>query len=174
MDESTHFLGRAMACVVLPHLGGDGPSLGSHQLQREIVAGQVRKLLEVAGPSGKGLLRMNPDHELIIGISGKSIDNNSLSQDSKGPFDNVRFTDAAKSTKSTLFAGQHRIETLNQLLQDTIKELKRVKARLVEQPENITIENLHTELFTMLQEKGRWLVAFYDLGKPTSKLAFGI
>ena len=70
---------RAMPCVVLPHLGGDGPSLGSHQLQREIVAGQVTKLLEVAGPSGKGLLRMNPDHELIIGISGKSIDNNSLS-----------------------------------------------------------------------------------------------
>ena len=49
VDESTHFLGRAMACIVLLHLGCEGPSLG---LQREIVAAQVRMLLEVAGSSG--------------------------------------------------------------------------------------------------------------------------
>ena len=77
-------------------------------------------------------------------MNPNQIDNNSLFQDSKGPFDNVN-TDAATSIKCTLFAGQHRIEMLNQLLQEAIKELKHVNAHLVDQPENITIENLHME-----------------------------
>ena len=121
-----------MVCVVLPNLGGKGPAVMMPPLQRELVQGQVKKLLHVAGQTGKGLLRSNAEHELIVGISRSSIDVTSLSQDSKGPFDSVRFHNAAKNAKCTLFAGQHRIETLKQLLDETIKEVMRVNKALLE------------------------------------------
>ncbi|KAF8666312.1 hypothetical protein AX14_006501 [Amanita brunnescens Koide BX004] len=89
VDDSTHFLGRALACVILPNLGGEGPEMKSPPLQRELVPAQVKKLLDIAGQTGKGLLRLIPEHEIIIGISGKAINVESLSHDSRGPFETV-------------------------------------------------------------------------------------
>jgi hypothetical protein len=140
----------------------------SPPLQRELVPAQVKKLLDIAGQTRKGLLRLIPEHKIIIGISGKAINVESLSHDSRGPFETVEFTDLAPLAKCILYAGQHRIVTLKHLLEETIKEEKLVKERLIDQPENITIQRMHSQLVTALQEKGRWLVAFYDIGKATT------
>ena len=47
-------------------------------LWKELVPTQVKKLLDIAGQAGKGLLRLITEHGIIIAIPGKVIEVESL------------------------------------------------------------------------------------------------
>ena len=71
IDDHKHFLGRGLACVVLSRLGGRGPAMLPGPMQRDLVPGQVKHLFQIGGGiTADKLLRTDPAHELVMGISG--------------------------------------------------------------------------------------------------------
>ncbi|KIL55182.1 hypothetical protein M378DRAFT_18178 [Amanita muscaria Koide BX008] len=164
IQEAKHFLGRAQVCVVLPHLGGSGPALEHSPLQRDLVPAQVQRLVDLAGCDAENLQRFHPEHELVIGISGKLIDKSSLTKSQKGPFKDVKFSEGANESMCNLLAGQHRISAMKQILGETLKEYHRVTRKLKEDTTNLDLAFEQRQLVSSLRINGKWLVSFYDLG----------
>ncbi len=134
--------------MVLPHLGGTGPSLKNSHLQREVIPAQVQKLVDLAGPDAEGLQRFHPVHEVVIGISGKKIDKATLSKSAKGPYKDAKFVNGAKNEESILLAGQHRLKALQKILEGTLKEYKKVSKKLQRDTSNLDL----------VVEQRNWLV----------------
>lgn len=161
-------MGRAIACVVLPHLGGSGPDISPGPMQRDLVPSEVKKLWELGGrDQADKLLRFDPKHELTITVSGAAVDKTSLTTSLNEPFPHIQWLDNASATDGYLLAGQHRCAVMKMILQPTLDEFGKVEAKLEKDPDNQTLKDQYQQLLLILQTKGIWLVAFYDHGMCT-------
>jgi hypothetical protein len=166
-------LGRGIVCVTLPNLGGVGPTLEPAFMQREVDKAEVNKLFKFfGGQEAQNLCRLEPIHELVIGVSKEAIDLDTLTQDTSGPFPDVKFLLGAGNSVAKLYAGQHRIEALKLILEPTISELGKVEKKLANKPDNTKLVDQQLTLRANLKKMGTWLVAFHDIGKLLLSIHF--
>jgi hypothetical protein len=165
IKEDVHFLGYGIACVVLPHSGGMGPEILPGPMQRDLVLSEVRNLWVLGGrDEAKKLLRFDPKHALIHGVSGKLLDQSSLNKDRAGPFKAVAWMREAPQSKAYVYAGQHRTAALEMALKPTLQELEEVQKKLINDQDNQDLIDKQRSLIKILKEKGTWLVEYYDTG----------
>jgi hypothetical protein len=151
---------------VLPHAGGKGPKIAPCPMQRDLVPSEVRKIWEIGGrDEAKLLLRFETQHALIHGVSGKSLDHGTLVKDLAGPFQEVVWLEGANDTTGYIYAGQHRTAALELVLKATLAELAKVNKKLGSDKENPGLLTKKRNLVKILQDKGTWLIAYYDTGK---------
>ncbi|KIL56725.1 hypothetical protein M378DRAFT_16822 [Amanita muscaria Koide BX008] len=162
IQDAQHFLGRAMVCVVLPNLGGSGPTMKGLPLQRPVDQVNVRRLADMGGANAIGLHRTESANELAVGINPDFLDLASLTKAQAGPFPDVAFAEDVTDRHCTLFAGQHRIEAVKLILGETLKELEKVQKKVLTRPVDSSLE-AQGRLVGKLKEHGRWLVAFYNI-----------
>ncbi|KAJ6574059.1 hypothetical protein B0H19DRAFT_1063069 [Mycena capillaripes] len=163
MVSNQFFIGWGICPIVVPRLGGNGPTVVPGPLQRPKQPKAMEQLRQIAGEDGSGLLRLDPSHSLTFGVNPKLLDLTTLSKDLNGPFLQVKWQEAAFDTEITMYAGLHRTEFLKEeLLKDTYGEYKRVNKLLIKNPNNLKHLQKVRELEKTLNEKGLWLCGFYD------------
>jgi hypothetical protein len=165
VNTDKHFLGYGITCVVLDKQGGGGPHMVPGPMQRQLVQADVKKLWELGGRnSADKLLRFEPQHALIFGISGKTVNKETLTVHSRGPFTAATWLPGASTSTGYIYGGQHRIAALALSLKETLDEFHKISQELHHSQNNQDLITKQTELKKILKTKGTWLVAFYDTG----------
>ncbi|KAJ7447754.1 hypothetical protein B0H11DRAFT_1929497 [Mycena galericulata] len=167
MVSNEFSLGWGLCSVLLPHLGGKGPTVVLGPLQRPKQTKAMDRLIEICGESGEHLLRADSKHALTFGVNPDILDLTSLSSNPKGPFQLVNWKDGAVDQKVTMYAGYHRTELLkDKVLKKTWDEYKRVEKQLKKHPSNGKHQQDMKVLENVLYENGTWLVEFVDALTP--------
>lgn len=164
MAANKYFLGYAFACVVLDHLGGNGPRVVMGPLQRKKVNEAFHKLLLVAGSDGSGLFRKDPQHALIFVVERDLVQLDSLQKDQGGEFGDIKWHHDSLDEQSTIaqYGGLHRIAVLMYLLKEQLDAFDALEKKAANHGSNKEYKNQLEELRTILQEKGKWLIRLYD------------
>lgn len=156
-----YFLGYAFASVLLPFLGGNGPTIEMGPLQRQIQPEAINRLVGIAGQAGEGLFRHDPAHALTFVIEPEAVDLESLTGQHTGPFKDVLWRPEYEGVAKQ-YGGLHRIAVLRRFFKDTLVEYKKANAKAAKYPTQKEYRDDANSLECTLNEKGKWLIAFYD------------
>lgn len=163
-SATKYLLGWGYCPVLQPKLGGKGPTVKMNPMQRPIEKKATAVLVEVAGPKGEGLLRMDTIHALTYVVDPKLVDLGSLTMDVKGPFKEARWKLEGVSDEDSIaiqYAGAHRIEAFKSVHKPTLDAIQAAEKKLAKK-EIVGVRQELNKLREALNEKATWLIAFYD------------
>lgn len=151
--------------VVLPNDASRGPRIEDGPGQRPLCQSSVKALYDLGGgEKADKFLRLDHKHSMVFLISGKVIDQTSLTKDHHGDFKPIKWLDGARETTAIRCGGKHRTHALMLCLQSTISMLTKLNHMWLKDQRNQELLKKVTELRSICDLEGYWTIKIYNKG----------